>query len=223
MTRTRVDLSSYLRSGSSLAQQQQTVLHPALPVPGLAPLLTELPRGGIAEVSGPRSSGRMAVILHVLAQATSRGEVCALLDTHDQFAPHSATAAGVLLPQLVWVRGRNRPDDMLRAADLLLHAGGFGVIVLDLPEVTAAVWNRIPISWWYRFQRAAEHTPTILLLCTEKPQARACAQTSIELTAPSVEWQGTNCFALLSRFETLAHLRKPAGRPATSLSIRAVS
>jgi recA bacterial DNA recombination protein len=59
-------------------------------VPGLAPLLTQLPRGGIAEVSGPRSSGRMAILLHVLAQATSRGEICAVLDTHDQFSPHAA-------------------------------------------------------------------------------------------------------------------------------------
>ncbi|HEY1212848.1 MAG TPA: hypothetical protein VGE93_04365, partial [Bryobacteraceae bacterium] len=122
-----------------------------------------------------------------------------------------------------WVRGQNRPDHMLKAADLLLHAGGFGVIVLDLPEVAAAVWNRIPISWWYRFQRAAEHTPTILLLCTEKTQARACAQTSIELTSPSAQWEGNTTFALLSRFETLAHRRKPAGRPAARLSIRAVS
>jgi RecA/RadA recombinase len=87
VARTLVDLSSYLRSASSLAREQQQVLHPALPVPGLAPLLTELPRGGIAEVSGPRSSGRMAILQHVLAQATRQGEICALLDTHDQFSP----------------------------------------------------------------------------------------------------------------------------------------
>lgn len=222
MARTLVDLSAYLQSGSSLAQQQRIENHPALPVPGLTPLLTELPRGGIAEVTGPRSSGRMAVILHVLAQATRQGEVCAVLDTHDQFSPHSAADAGVILRQIVWVRGQNRPNDMLRAADLLLHAGGFGVIVLDLPEVVPEVWNRVPTSWWYRFQRAVQHTPSILLLCTAKPQARACAQTSIELVSPSFEWQGNSCFALLHRMETFAHLRKPMGRPGTSLSVRAV-
>lgn len=222
MARTLADLSAYLQSGSSLARQQRIENHPALPVPGLIPLLAELPRGGIAEVTGPRSSGRMAVILHVLAQATHRGEVCAVLDTHDQFSPGSAADAGVLLPQIVWVRGQNRPDDMLRAADLLLHAGGFGVIVLDLPEVTPEVWNRVPTSWWYRFQRAVQNTPAILLLCTGKPQARACAQTSIELTSPSLEWQGNNSFALFNRMQTLAYLRKPMGRPAATLSIRAV-
>jgi hypothetical protein len=109
---------------------------------------------------------------------------------------------------------------MLRAADLLLHAGGFGVVVLDLPEVAPEVWNRIPTSWWYRFQRAAEHTPTILLLCTERAQARACAQTSIELTAPSVHWQGNSSLALLHRVHTLAQMRKPVGRPAVALSIQ---
>jgi hypothetical protein len=165
----------------------------------------------------------MAILLHVLAQATCQGEVCAFLDTHDQFSPHAAAAAGVVLPQLIWVRGQNRPDEMLRAADLLLHAGGFGVVVLDLPEVAPEVWNRVPTSWWYRFQRAAEHTPTILLLCTKRAQARACAQTSIELTSPSMQWQGTSSWALLSSLQTLARLRKPAGRPAVSLSIRAVS
>jgi hypothetical protein len=95
--------------------------------------------------------------------------------------------------------------------------------VLDLPEVAPEVWNRVPTSWWYRFQRAAEHTPTILLLCTKRAQARACAQTSIELTSPSMQWQGTSSWALLSSLQTLARLRKPAGRPAVSLSIRAVS
>jgi hypothetical protein len=216
VARTLADLSSYLRSASSLGREQQQALHPAVPVPGLAPLLTELPRGGIAEVSGPRSSGRMAILLHVLAQATWQGEVCAFLDTHDQFSPHAAAAAGVVLSQVIWVRGQNRPDNMLRAADLLLHAGGFGVVVLDLPEVAPEVWNRMPSSWWYRFQRAAERTPTILLLCTERAQARACAQTSIELTSPSVHWQGNSSFSLLSSLQTLAHLRKPAGRPAVS-------
>jgi hypothetical protein len=111
---------------------------------------------------------------------------------------------------------------MLRAAHPLRHAGGFGVVVLDLPEVAPEVWNRIPTPWWYRFQRAAEHTPTILLLCTERAQARACAQTSIELTCPSVHWQGKGSFALLSHLQTVAHRRKPAGRPAVPLSIRAV-
>ena len=222
MARLLADLSSYIRSGSSLAQQQRTVVHPALPVPDLAPLLSELPRGGITEITGLRSSGRMAVLLHVLAQATSRGEMCALLDTHDQFSPASAHAAGVVLQQVIWIRGQNRPDHMLRAADLLLHGGGFGVIVLDLPDVAPEVWSRIPASWWYRFRRAAEHTPTILLLCTGKAQARSCAQTSIELTSFSVQWRGNTSFALLSRVQTIGHLRKPMGRPATPLSIRGV-
>lgn len=222
MARTLADLSNYLRSGSSLVRQQQIEQHPALSVPSLTPLLTKLPRGGIAEVTGPRSSGRMGVILHVLAQATAGGEVCAVLDTHDQFSPGSAAKAGVLLSRVIWIRGQNRPEQMLRAADLLLHAGGFGVIVLDLPEVVPEAWNQIPTSWWYRFQRAAEHTPTILLLCTEKPQARACAKTCIELTSPSVEWEGCSSFALLSRLQTVAHLRKPVGHTAAFLSLRGV-
>jgi hypothetical protein len=52
-----------------------------------------------------------------------------------------------VLSQLIWIRGQNRPEDMLRAADLLLHADGFGVVVLDLPDVAPEVWNRISTSW----------------------------------------------------------------------------
>ena len=49
----------------------------------------------------------------------------------DAFDPHAAQAAGVDLEQLLWVRCRNL-DQALRATDLLLHGGGFGLIALDL-------------------------------------------------------------------------------------------
>jgi len=222
MARPLAEFSSLLRTGSSLAEQQEEALFPPLAVPALAPLLKNLPRGGIVELTGPRSSGRMAVLLHVLAQATGRGEVCAVLDTHDQFSPASAASAGVRLQRVVWVRCQNRPDYTLRAADLLLHAGGFGVVALDLPEVTAETWNRIPISWWHRFRRAVEHTPTIVLLCVETTQARACSRVSLELESRSFEWEGATSFALLHRLQTLGRLRKPVAPRATPLSILAV-
>jgi hypothetical protein len=223
MAQMLANLSAYLRSGAALAEQQQVTRFPPLAVPALSPLVRELPRGALIEVTGPRSSGRMAVLLHVLAQATTRGEVCAILDTHDQFSPASAVAAGVQLARTIWVRCQNRPDQTLRAADLLLHAGGFGVVVLDFADVPEGVWNKVPVSWWHRFRRASENTPTIVLLCTRTAQARSCSRISIELTSPSLQWEGETPFSLLEKVQTLTHLRKPMGRSPSYLSIRAVS
>src|SRR3954471_18756317 len=67
-----------------------------LPVPLLEGIFENgLPRGAMGEISGRRSSGKTSVCLHVLAQATRRGEVCALVDTSGNFHPRSAEDAGV--------------------------------------------------------------------------------------------------------------------------------
>src|SRR5215203_2870716 len=63
-----------------------------------------LRRGHLSEVGGPRSSGGTAVVASCLASAIARGEVVALIDTHDRFDPVSAAAAGVDLSRLLWVR-----------------------------------------------------------------------------------------------------------------------
>ncbi|MBV9086403.1 MAG: hypothetical protein JOY79_02870, partial [Acidobacteriaceae bacterium] len=63
-----------------------------------------LPRGALTEVVGTASSGRSSVLMSVLAAATAREEVCALVDTDDAFDPQSAAAAGVDLQRVLWVR-----------------------------------------------------------------------------------------------------------------------
>src|SRR5690242_4600249 len=68
-----------------------------------------LPRGCFSEICGPASSGRTSVLLAALAAATRREEVCALVDTTDALDAVSATAAGVILEKLLWVRcGKGR-------------------------------------------------------------------------------------------------------------------
>src|SRR5437763_17189005 len=63
------------------------------------------PRGQLSELVGPRSSGRTSVLLRLLAAATARGELAALVDAGDRFDVASAAAAGIDLEQLLWVRG----------------------------------------------------------------------------------------------------------------------
>src|SRR5271170_6732841 len=93
------------------------------------------PRGAISEILGPESSGRTTLVHSLLAASTAQFEICAYVDTDDSFDPVSAAAAGVALSQLVWIRCGHNAGHALKAADYLLHAGGFGVIVLDLCQV----------------------------------------------------------------------------------------
>src|SRR6202162_1064122 len=61
-------------------------------------------RGCLTEICGTASSGSTSVLLFVLARATQRGEVCALVDASDAFNPASAAAAGMEMSRLLWVR-----------------------------------------------------------------------------------------------------------------------
>jgi len=194
-------------SSSLLATAETPPKFAALSVPPL-PLRNGLPRGGITEIAGLRSSGRTAAVLHILAQATAHGEICAVVDTCDAFHPASAAAAGVKLSRIVWVRCGGNAEHALRAADLLLHAGGFGVITLDLCEVSPRVLNHIHYSYWYRFRQAIEHTPTALLICASAPQAKASIrQIELELQAP--RWDGAAPFCFLQGMDIAVKVRKP--------------
>jgi hypothetical protein len=165
-------------------------------------------RGTISEIYGRRSSGRTSLCLYVLAQATACGEICAVIDLYDSLHPASAAVAGVRLDRLLWVRCRGNAEYAIRATDLLLHAGGFGVVLLDLCEAAPRILNRIPLSYWHRFRRAIEHTPTILLLCTEAPQAKSCSSTQLQLKDNAFHWSGKLPFLILRGLRSNALLRK---------------
>lgn len=214
----------FVKPASTLHLLRAEPKFPALEIPALHSLFPQgLSRGAIAEIHAPRSSGRTSLYLHILAQATARGEVCAVIDSRDTFHPASAQAAGVKLDRLVWVRCRGNAEHALRATDLLLHAGGFGVVVLDLCETEPRVLNRIPLSYWYRFRRALEHTPAILLVCAEWPQAKSCSATSLELKSGLFHWSGKAPFLFLSRLHATAFLRKRSSLRTQSLSIPLVN
>ena len=72
-----------------------------------------------------------------LAAATGRGEVVALVDTCDRFDPGSAADAGVDLSRLLWVREHGDAGRALKAMNLVLQAGGFGIAAFDLADVPA--------------------------------------------------------------------------------------
>ena len=178
-------------------------------------LVEGFPRGAISEILGPESSGRTTLVHALLAASTAQLEICAYVDTDDSFDPVSAAAAGVALSQLVWIRCGHNAAHALKAADYLLHAGGFGAIVLDLCQVPPRISNRIPISYWYRFRRAIENTPTILALAEKEPIAKSCASLMLDIERKKTIWTGAPGFSLLREVELEAASRKPV-RPVTA-------
>jgi recombination protein RecA len=65
----------------------------------------------------------------------------------------------------------------LRVTDLLLQAGGFSAIVLDLGSIAPEHVSRIPLATWFRYGAAAERSRTSVLLLTQ----HACSKSSAGL------------------------------------------
>jgi hypothetical protein len=162
-----------------------------------------LPRGQLSEIVGPSSSGRTTLVLQAIAAATQRGEIAALVDTFDRFDVASGEAAGIDLERLLWIRGHTclptscgaagAPDAAvnraLKAVNLVLQAGGFGCVVLDVVDVPPPVLRRIPFTTWLRVQRIIEGRDTACLLMAPHPIARSAGGLTLSL-AGRVRWTG---------------------------------
>ena len=150
------------------------------------------PRAAITEVFGPASSGRTSFMFSALAHATNHEEVCALVDTNNVFDPESATRAEINCDRLLWIRCANNLEHAFKATDLLLQGGGFGLVLLDLGDVPAKSARRIISSWWYRFRRTLEATPTALVVIAEESCVRSCASLALELRGEKCLWSSSS-------------------------------
>ena len=159
-------------------------------IPEIDSLAGGLPRGALTEICGPPCSGGMSLLVSALAARTSSSEVCALIDGCDSFDPYSAKAAGVELQQLLWVRCRNM-DQAFRATDLLIQGGGFGLIALDLSGISPETVRHVPLNVWFRFRRAVEHTPAILVVLEQESNAKTCASLVLQLATERTNWSST--------------------------------
>lgn len=72
-------------------------------------------------------------------------------------------------------------EQALRITDLLLQSSGFGLVAIDLGGVPFRSARRIPLTSWFRFQRAVENTPTVLFVIAEAPCAPSCASLLLKL------------------------------------------
>ena len=168
-------------------------------------------RGHLSELVGPPSSGRTTVLCQSLASAASRGEVVALVDTCDRFDPTSAAAAGLDLSKLLWIRERGDASRALKAAMLVLQAGGFGIVAFDLADVRPPALRAFPFTTWLRLARVIEGSDTVALLMGSDRLARSPGGVTVVLeTAPGVSrarWAGGSHRArLLAGVEIRARL-----------------
>ena len=89
-------------------------------------------------------------------------------------------------------RRRTKPwkrlEQALKSTDLLLHGGGWGVVVFDLGGISWVDARRIDLSTWFRFRRAVENTPTILVLLGEESCAKSCASLVLRCQRGANHW-----------------------------------
>jgi len=156
--------------------------------------LEGVPRGCLSEITGPASSGLTSLLLALAASATQHGECCALVDAGDAFDPASAQAQGVELQRLLWVRCTagselNAIARTLKAAEMLLETGGFGLVAMDMAGFSPRAVRRIPLATWFRFRRAVESTSTALVALGEEPTAANSPSLVLRLKRKEVGWQ----------------------------------
>lgn len=158
-----------------------------------------MPRGQLSEIVGARSSGRTTVLCRMLAVAASRGEAVALVDTCDRFDPVSAEASGLDLARLLWVRDTGDAIRALKAMNLVLHAGGFGIVAFDVADVPAAGLRQFPHTTWMRMSRVIEGSQTAAVIVGAERLARSPGGVTIALDPSSGQWSGTADRARLLR------------------------
>jgi hypothetical protein len=131
-------------------------------------------RGRVSEIIGDPSSGKTTLAASFASFSTMRGEVAAWIDSADSFDPESMAAAGVDLTRLLWVSSHRRaprasaphydetgigktgatPVNILKAAEWILAAGGFGLVVIDFTAHVAGSLARLAsspsVSGWNR-------------------------------------------------------------------------
>lgn len=169
-----------------------------------------LPRGKLVEVIG--GAGKLSLTLRCLAAATERGELAALIDGADSFDPRAAEQLGVNLARLLWIRVKT-DKNALRAADLVLDAGGFGLVALYLPGqpgdgsqaaepapaaaggFAGAARSRrtdeaAPSSVWPRLVQRAERAEAAVLIASARPLAGSFASATLRCDADAALWGG---------------------------------
>ncbi|MHB8744115.1 MAG: recombinase RecA [Sulfuricaulis sp.] len=89
-----------------------------------------LPRGRVAEIYGPESSGKTTLALSVIAQIQKLGGAAAFIDAEHALDPLYAKKLGVNIDDLL-VSQPDSGEQALEIADMLVRSGGVDIVVVD--------------------------------------------------------------------------------------------
>lgn len=145
--------------------------------------------GAISELvpCGKAGAGITSVAFHLAASQTGK---VAWIDPGNRLDPATAARAGVTLPMLLWLRGGN-VDAALQAAHLIVQAGGFTLVVLDLLDQEERMLH-IPRVAWFRLLRSLERERrAALLLLGPRPLSGSCANRVVEVRYAGWVWDET--------------------------------
>jgi recombination protein RecA len=89
-----------------------------------------IPKGRIAEIYGPESSGKTTLALHIVAECQKQGGVAAFIDAEHAFDVTYAARLGVNAEELL-VSQPDTGEQALEISDMLVRSGAVDVIVID--------------------------------------------------------------------------------------------
>jgi recombination protein RecA len=89
-----------------------------------------IPRGRIAEIFGPESSGKTTLALHVVAEAQRRGGLAAFIDAEHAMDPEYSRKLGVDIDNLL-VSQPDSGEQALEILEVLVRSGALDVCVVD--------------------------------------------------------------------------------------------
>jgi len=148
-------------------------------------------KGRISEIIAQPGAGKTSLAAAFATNVTRR-EAVAWIDAADDFDPASIAAAGVELTRLLWVSccGANKAAS-LKAAEWILAAGGFGLVILDF----GASSPQLSQSAALRLARAAERSEASVLVLASHRLCGTFAALSLTLRCKRVGfsniWPGT--------------------------------
>ena len=133
------------------------------------------PRGALTELRGARSSGRTAIVRAALAAVLAAGEAAALIDAGGTLDARAVPVGETSAAAPLWIRCA--AEQALKAADLVIAAGGFGLVALDLCDARL----RAPDAAWVRLRHAARAQGTTVLVTTGRARLGSFAAAAVEL------------------------------------------
>jgi len=146
---------------------------------GLAPLDAIIDggivHGRLSEIVGPIGSGRTTVAACFASAATRAGEIIAWIEHTRSFDPATIVAGSASLERILWASADDRrrlvpglqgklrcghSAAIFKAAETVLQAGGFGLVVIDVGVGVVS----LPPSLAWRLARGAERSGTAVIV-----------------------------------------------------------